>query len=107
MSASDYEGLPGAELLLKGLDDLRAGRGDTCEALLIATAAGKLKGLGVDVPTLAWQITEPELTMYALLKTSHPDPYAEYNALRRRFAKLERALEHSWSARQRAQEQAE
>ena len=101
MSAHEYEGLPGGELLLKGLDDLRAGLVDTCEALLIATAAGKLEGLGVDVPPLAWQITEPELTMYALLKTTHPDPYAEYNALRRRFAKLEHALELRWSAAKR------
>lgn len=89
----DLTGLPGAELLSQGLEDLASGKTQTPEALLVAMAPTKLSGLGVELPDIAWDVQEPELTLYALLQTTHASPYQEYNALRRRFFKLERALE--------------
>ncbi len=40
------DGLPGRELIVAGLDDLRAGR-DTVEAMLVATGAPRLRACGI------------------------------------------------------------
>ena len=93
MTHVDLDGLPGAELLSKGVADLEAGDATTPEALLVAMAPTKLSGLGVALPELAWHVDDPELTLYHLLVETHDDPYNEYNALRARFFKLEYTLE--------------
>ena len=93
MTYVELDGLPGAELLSKGVADLEAGISTSPEALLVAMAPTKLSGLGVGLPELAWQIDEPELTLYRLLSQTHLEPYREYNALKERFFKLEYTLE--------------
>ena len=72
--------LPGAELILPGLDDLRSGKSNTVGALLVAIAATRLADAGLDIPKnhLA---PEPELTLYSFLQDGRDDAYFYYNAL--------------------------
>jgi hypothetical protein len=84
--------LPGAELILPGLEDLRNGKKNTIGALLVAIAATRLIELGLDFPKdhLA---PEPELTLYALLQDERDDAYYYYNALLNRLSSFCNALE--------------
>jgi hypothetical protein len=72
--------LPGAELILPGLEDLHNGKTNTVGALLVAIAATRLIESGLDFPQdhLA---SEPELTLYARLQDEREDAYLYYNAL--------------------------
>lgn len=72
--------LPGSELILPGLDDLRNGKTNTVGALLVAIAATRLAEAGLDIPKdhLA---PEPELTLYDRLQDERSDAYPYYNAL--------------------------
>lgn len=72
--------LPGAELILPGLDDLRNGKANTVGALLVAIAATRLKKAGLDIPREQLD-PEPELTLYNYLQMERDDPYPYYNAL--------------------------
>jgi hypothetical protein len=84
--------LPGAELILPGLEDLHRGKTHTVGSLLVAIAATRLTEAGLDVPKdhLA---PEPELTLYAYLQTEQEDPYLYYNALLSRLNSFCNALE--------------
>ena len=85
----DWNELPGGDLVLRGLADLRAGR-ETPEALLVAVGAPRLRGLGIDVPVL----DDPEHRLYDLLADEESDSaHSRYNALIRRLVSFERALE--------------
>jgi hypothetical protein len=72
--------LPGAELILPGLEDLRQGKADTIGALLVAIAATRLTKAGLDISRASLH-PEPELTLYARLQHEQDDPYPYYNAL--------------------------
>jgi hypothetical protein len=84
--------LPGAELVLRGLDDAAAGR-ESAEALLVEIAAPRLRELGLPVPD-SLEGTDAELRLYASLGRSGAlDPSGEYNALLRRLTSFVHALE--------------
>jgi hypothetical protein len=55
--------LPGSELILLGLEDLRQGRNNTVGSLLIAIASIRLTEAGLDIPKESLA-TEPELALY-------------------------------------------
>ncbi|MEM9220212.1 MAG: hypothetical protein AAGD25_38535 [Cyanobacteria bacterium P01_F01_bin.150] len=76
----DLQELPGAELILPGLEDLHNGRSETVGALLIAIASIRLSEAGLDFPKNCL-ISEPELTLYGRLQNEQDDAYAYYNAL--------------------------
>ena len=82
-------GLPGAELIDKGLADL-AQNEETIESLLVSIGSPKLRSLGVSVgPTFE----NPEHRLYFLLGREHGDnAHGQYNALVRRLVSYERAL---------------
>jgi len=84
--------LPGAELILPGLDELHHGKRNTVGSLLVAIAATRLAEAGLDVPKdrLA---AEPELSLYALLEDERDDAYLYYNALLNRLNSFCNALE--------------
>ncbi len=87
-------GLPGAELVLTGLTDLREGR-DTTEALLVAIGAPRLRRIGLDVPDL----DDPEHSLYARLAAEHgAAAHGRYNSLVRRLVAYELAGERRVSA---------
>jgi hypothetical protein len=72
--------LPGAELILPGLDDLHQGRNHTIGSLLIAIASVRLTEAGLEIPKTVLA-SEPELRLYAHLQTEREDAYPYYNAL--------------------------
>jgi hypothetical protein len=87
--------LPGAELILPGLDDLRHGRTNTVGALLVAIAATRLTSAGLDVPKDHLS-PEPELTLYARLQKEQDNAYLYYNALLDSLNSFCNALELSY-----------
>jgi hypothetical protein len=85
----DWHGLPGADLVREGLEDLRSGR-ETPMAFLVAVGRPRLRQLGIDVP----MVETPEQRLYDLLAREDSDSaHSRYNALIRRLVSFERALE--------------
>lgn len=82
------EGLPAAELIRIGLEDL--GRGtESVPALLVAIGAPRLRRLGWPVPPVP---PGPEHRLFALLSRADADAaHSRYNALVRRLVSFERA----------------
>ena len=87
-----FDELPGAELILPGLDDLYRGEANTVGALLVAIAATRLVAAGLDFPKDNL-LPEPELALYARLQDEQDDAYLHYNALLNRLNSFCNALE--------------
>jgi hypothetical protein len=86
----DRGGLPGAELVERGIEDLRRGE-ETVESLLVSIGRPRLLGLGLELPP---GFSSPEHRLYALLAEEDQDSaHSRYNALIRRLVSYERALE--------------
>jgi hypothetical protein len=86
----NFEGLPGGDLVAKGLQDL-ARSGETEESLLVSIAAPRLRALGVLV---AAPLPDPEHRLYERLAREDSDSaHSRYNALLRRLTGFESALE--------------
>jgi hypothetical protein len=80
--------LPGADLVERGLADLRRGV-ESVESLLVSIGAPRLRRLGYDLPPA---FPTPEHRLYDLLRTTHGDAaHARYNALVRLLVSFERA----------------
>jgi hypothetical protein len=91
MESVDFSGLPGGELIRRGLKDLAAGR-ESEEALLVLIGAPRLRRLGLDVPEADSDL--PEHRLYRLLAHSDADSaHSRNNAHIRRLVSFERALE--------------
>jgi hypothetical protein len=88
--------LPGAELILPGLNDLYKGETYTIGSLLVAIAATRLIEAGINVPKKHLAL-EPELTLYAHLQNERDDAYLYYNALLSRLNSFCNALELSYA----------
>ncbi|MDY7003956.1 MAG: hypothetical protein SWX82_08350 [Cyanobacteriota bacterium] len=76
----DLKELPGAELILPGIEDLQNGKTYTTGALLVTIASTRLTEAGLDVPR-SDLMPEPELRLYASLQKERDDAYPYYNAL--------------------------
>jgi hypothetical protein len=84
------DSLPGNDLIVTGVEDLRHQR-QTIPALLVAIGAPKLRSLGLEVPENL--PSTPEHRLYDLLSNSDPDSaHSKYNALIRRLVSFERAM---------------
>jgi hypothetical protein len=84
------EALPGANLIQRGVADLRAGR-ETAEALLVSIGATRLQSVGVDVPS---PIPSPEHKLYLILAREKGNAaHSAYNALIRRLVSFERTAQ--------------
>jgi len=83
--------LPGADLVQRGIADLRAGR-ESPEALLVAVGEPRLRRIGIDLPAVA--VDQPEHRLYLLLAAADSaTAHSRYNALIRRLVSFERAAE--------------
>ena len=92
-SASIPMDLPGADLVVAGIDALQRGK-FTKEALLVAVGAPRLRCVGLDIPHAPGWPREPELALYAALcSEAEDDAHSRYNALIRRLVSFERAAE--------------
>ena len=90
----ELTGLPGAELVIPGLEEIS--RAEPTEyALLLLIASPRLRSLGYEIPERA-DIARPyEHQLYGLLERTHgPAAYSRYNSLLRRIVSFCRALEH-------------
>jgi hypothetical protein len=81
-------GLPGAELVERGLADLELGV-ESVESLIVSIGAPRLRDLG-------WAVDHPfagaEHRLYEVLRGRHGDAaHGRYNALVRRLVSFERA----------------
>lgn len=89
----DLDSLPGAEIVLPGIDDLRDGR-DTIEAAAVLLARPRLLGAGLDVPPGPDRDGEPGHHLYDLLvEAATSDPHSRYNAILRRLVSFAGSLE--------------
>lgn len=87
----ELQSFPGAEIVLKGLGDLAAGR-STVEGAAVQVAAGRLRDGGLTVPRRDPGAGEPGHELYRLL-AGDLDPHSRYNAILRRVDSFARALE--------------
>jgi len=84
----DIAALPGADLVERGIDDLRHGR-ESAEALLVSIGAPRLRSAGIEVQGA---IAGPEHKLYLLLAQQKGNAaHSAYNALIRRLVSFERA----------------
>jgi hypothetical protein len=84
------DGLPGADLIERGVHDLAHGV-ESAEALLVSIGAHRLGQLGIQ---LASPLPSPEHRLYELLRAEDADgAHSRYNALIRRLVSFERAAE--------------
>ena len=84
-------GLPGAELIEAGLNDLRAGR-ESIAALLVAIGAPRLRHNDLEVPDNL--PPDPERRLYDLLaRDDSYSAHSRYNSYIRRLVSYERAAE--------------
>jgi hypothetical protein len=84
----DIGALPGADLVERGIDDLRRGR-ESVEALLVSIGAPRLRFIGLEMPA---PIAGPEHKLYLLLAQEKGNAaHSAYNALIRRLVSFERA----------------
>lgn len=82
--------MPGAELVLPGIDDLRHGV-ESVPALLVAIGRPRLAAY-FDLPADPYE--RPEHRLYELLAREHGnEAHSRYNALLRRLVSFERAAE--------------
>lgn len=80
---------PGGDLVEKGLIDLEEGR-LTEEALLVALAATRLRGLGLDVPALPTD--DPNHALFERIEARLPrGAHAAYNSLIERIVSFANA----------------
>jgi hypothetical protein len=85
---ADLRAAPGADLVERGIDDLRHER-DSIEALLVSIGAPRLAAAGIMVPA---PIRSPEHKLYGrLAKEKASGAHSAYNALIRRLVSFERA----------------
>ena len=92
---SEYQHIPGWELVSEGLKDITEGRHHTVAALLVFMATPRLRFLGLDIPHYPGGRPSDNINfeLYHLLEETTPDPYSQYNALRRRLASFCSAME--------------
>lgn len=88
-ATDNLDGIPGADLVERGIADLDAGR-TSAEALLVSVGATRLRSLGLDLPPT---VPKPEHKLYELLAEERGDgAHSAYNALIRRLVSFERSL---------------
>lgn len=90
-------GLPGSELVMGGVRDLREGR-ETISAAAVAMAAPRLRELGLQIPPGATdQSSVPAAhLLYRLLAAEDDrDAHARFNAISRRVLSFARCAEHA------------
>lgn len=86
--------LPGAEIVLSGLDDLRAGR-ESLNAIAVQCAASRLRALGLDAPSASGDVPA-EHRLYQQLREELGDgAHSRYNAILARVASFVGAAERA------------
>lgn len=85
-------GLPGEDLVRRGLADYKLGR-HSAESYLVQIARPRLEHCGLLPPEKSDDVAEHELELYRLLRQEDSDAYARYNALLGELVSFENALD--------------
>jgi hypothetical protein len=94
-----FSGLPGGDLIKKGMQDLASGQ-ESVESLLVEIGSPRLRLLDIEVPASA--CADPDWRLYDLLSERHgKEAHSQYNSLLRQLSSFARALEHRVFARKR------
>ena len=95
---AEFAGLPGGDLVVRGLSDLKSGH-LTEYALLVLVAEPRLALLGIFPCKNTPEPSRPvEHALYSLLEDTYgEDAYSRYNSLLRRMASFAHALEREAS----------
>lgn len=97
ISDEDFAGLPGADLVLAGLKEIRDGAPGEY-GMLVLIASPRLNGLGLNIPASINLDRPLEHELYSRLELSPAgDAYSRYNALLRSIASFCHALEQQLS----------
>lgn len=92
MTTEEMERLPGSEIVLVGIADLRAGR-PSVEASAVQSAATRLRRLGLDAPSSSGPVPASH-ELYLRLRDELGDrAHSRHNAILARVAKFARAAE--------------
>ncbi len=75
----ELTGLPAADRIERGLRALARGE-RSADALLVAIAAQRLRGLGFELPSDIQLPRDPELALYRTLGSTSEDPFSAYRA---------------------------
>ncbi len=85
-------GLPGEDMVRRGLADYQAGR-RSAESYLVQISRPRLVDCGLLTPDKSAGVAQPELELYRLLRQEGGDAYARYNALSRELVSFGMALD--------------
>jgi hypothetical protein len=97
MNAAQLKRLPGAEIVVKGLEDLALGT-ESPEAAAVQMASTRLRHAGLAVPPTAARDRPAAHRLYELLAADHgAAAHSRYNAVVRRLVSFARALENARS----------
>ena len=103
-TTDDFTGLPGAELVRAGLDDLAAGR-ESVLSLLVSIGSPRLRACGIEVRVPEAEALDADRRLYRLLAEEHGnEAHSRYNSLLRELVSFERTLEQRMSRASRAAE---
>ena len=92
----ELTGLPGWELVSRGLEDISKGKYDTTHALLLFMACQRLNDLGIEIQAYPGIATNEavHLKFYHSLQPKHGnDAHSQYNALQDRLFSFCTSLE--------------
>lgn len=92
MSDERLKNLPGAEIVLPGLADLKAGRG-TVNAAAVQAAAPRLRRIGLDTPDIRGEVPAAHRLYQQLSEELGDAAHAHYNAILARVASFAGAAE--------------
>ncbi|MGA8744988.1 MAG: hypothetical protein WB507_03890 [Solirubrobacterales bacterium] len=92
MSKDSLRSLPGAEIVLPGLADLKAGR-ETVNAAAVGAAAPRLRRVGLDAPDLPGEVPAAHRLYRALSEELGDGAHARYNAILARVASFAGAVD--------------
>jgi hypothetical protein len=100
--SATFSGLPGGDLIEKGMQDLACGK-ESVESLLVEIGSPRLRLLNIEVPASA--CADPDWRLYDLLSERHgKEAHSQYNSLLRQLSSFARALERRLFARNRREQ---
>lgn len=88
------ETLPGAEIVLAGIADLKEGR-TTTDALAVQSAAPRLRSLGFEARSIDGDVPAAHLLYQELQRELGDAAHSRYNAILSRVASFARAAERA------------
>lgn len=93
LSRSIFIDLPGADFVIKGLQDI-SHKQETISSLLVMIGSPRLRRSQIDIPVSEEDALDADRRLYRLLEQEHGNAaHSQYNALIRRLVSFERSLE--------------